>query len=264
MTTSHIDRAAHVGGPASSSQAVVVRTHKQAVYEALRDMIIELVLPPGARLVESVLAARLGVSKTPIREAINGLESDGFVEIVPYRGATVTWLSVTEMEDVRFLIDTIELGVLPRVASLITKDRIAAIARIVRQLKAARAAHDGRQFRDLTVEYHRLLFEPAGYRRLLRSITTLVFPIGLRYDRVFSQNFDDSWDLQLAIMTTRFDGVKRRDIDTTREAILAMREQLDMLNRSRLSHPLVAPHFDPDPVRDPHGGDSVPPEALAR
>src|SRR5580704_2312783 len=78
-----------------------VTTYKRAAYEALRDMIVELEIPPGARLVESDLAARLRVSKTPIREAIALLESDGLVDVAPYRGATVRWLSTLEIEEQR-------------------------------------------------------------------------------------------------------------------------------------------------------------------
>ena len=82
-----------------------VSTYKQAAYLAIRDMIVELEIPPGARLVETDLAARLNVSKTPIREANALLESDGLVDITPYRGAMVRWLSTLEMEEQRFLID---------------------------------------------------------------------------------------------------------------------------------------------------------------
>ena len=67
-----------------------VTTYKRAAYEAIRDMIVELEIPPGARLVESDLASRLRVSKTPIREAIALLETDSLVSIAPYRGGSRT------------------------------------------------------------------------------------------------------------------------------------------------------------------------------
>jgi DNA-binding GntR family transcriptional regulator len=86
-----------------------VSTYKRASYLAIRDTLVELEIPPGTRLVENDLALRLNVSKTPIREAITLLEADGLVDIAPYRGATVRWLSTSEMEEQRFLIDAIEL-----------------------------------------------------------------------------------------------------------------------------------------------------------
>ena len=71
-------------------------TQKLAVFDRLARMIVELELPPGTRLIEADLAARLNVSKTPIREALLLLESENLVENNPYQGATVTWLAPGE------------------------------------------------------------------------------------------------------------------------------------------------------------------------
>lgn len=226
-----------------------IPTYKRAAYERLRDMIIELELPPGARLVEGELADLLHVSKTPVREAISLLEGDGLVDIAPYRGASVTWLSVPEMRELKLLIDALELPLLPRLAERITPDEEAATLRVLEQLRAARAERDGRRFRELTVEYHRLILEPSGYRRVAKSILTLVFPVGLRYDRVFYHNFDDSWDLQVELMAARISGVISRDTAAAAAVIASIREQLLALNMSRLSHPLVAPYLEPTPAQ---------------
>ena len=64
---------------------LALSTYRRAAYLALRDMIVELELPPGTRLVEKDLATRLNISKTPIREAIASLEGDGLVDFAPYR-----------------------------------------------------------------------------------------------------------------------------------------------------------------------------------
>src|SRR6266542_1510194 len=153
---------------AVTSDGLYVPTYKQAAYEALRDMIVELELPPGTRLVEVDLANRLQVSKTPIREALGLLELDGLIEFAPYRGATVRWMSVAEMEEQGYLVDTIELPVLPR---------------LVQRLKEAKRLRAGRRYRRLTAEYHRVLYTPTGYPRLVRIVERLVSPVGLRYDR---------------------------------------------------------------------------------
>ncbi len=222
-----------------------VPTFKRAAYETLRDMIIELELPPGARLLEGDLAELLHVSKTPVREAISILESDGLVTTAPRRGASVTWLSVAEMRELKLLIDALEIPLLPRLAEMITADEVAAVTRVLDELRAARDARDGRRFRQLTVEYHRLILEPSGYRRVAKSILTLVFPVGLRYDRVFYHSFDDAWDLQLELMVARVQGVFSQDTDGATKVIRKLRERLLALNMSRLSHPSVAPYLEP-------------------
>jgi len=227
----------------TSSEHLNVSTYKRAAYLALRDMITELELPPGSRLVESDLAARLNVSKTPIREAIALLEADGLAEAAPYRGATVTWLSIRQMEEQGFLIDALELPALPMVIEAITREEIEEAGRTARQLRRAFAARDGRTFRRLTTEIHRILFASIGYPRLTKFISTLVGPVGLRYDRVFCDNFLDAWEAQLELLVGRYEGIKARDAAAAAEAVRAGREAIGAMNRQRLDDPRVAPYF---------------------
>ena len=80
-------------------------------------------------------------------------------------------------------------------------------------MKRARARRDGKQFRRLTAETHALLFAPVGYPRLLKFVNILVGPVGLRYDRVFVDNFDDTWDLMLELAVRRYEAVAEGDAD---------------------------------------------------
>ena len=222
-----------------------VSTYKRAAYLAIRDMIVELEIAPGTRLVENDLAARLNVSKTPIREAIGLLEADGLIDIAPYRGATVRWLSLAEMEEQRFLIDAIELPAFPLVIERITKETISDLTKVVRQMKRARAKNDGPTFRRLTSATHATLFRPVGYPRLDRFITILIGPVGLRYDRVFVDNFPDTFDLMLELAVGRFDHIREGDAEGAAEHVRSYRNRIGQLNLSRLDHELVAPYFQP-------------------
>jgi DNA-binding GntR family transcriptional regulator len=222
-----------------------VSTYKRAAYLAIRDMIVELEIPPGTRLVENDLAARLNVSKTPIREAIGLLEADGLIDIAPYRGATVRWLSLGEMEEQRFLIDAIELPAFPLVIERITKQTLSDLTKVVRQMKRARVKNDGPTFRRLTSATHATLFRPVGYPRLDRFITILIGPVGLRYDRVFVDNFPDTFDLMLELAVGRFDFIRDGDAEGAAEHVRSYRNRIGKLNLSRLDHELVAPYFQP-------------------
>jgi DNA-binding GntR family transcriptional regulator len=200
---------------------------------------------PGTRLVENDLAARLKVSKTPIREAIALLEADGLVDIAPYRGATVRWLSRVEMEEQRFLIDAIELPAFPLVVERISKRTLAELSKVVTQMKRARAKRDGRSFRRLTASTHEMLFHPVGYPRLDRFVTILIGPAGLRYDRVFVDNFDDTWDLMLELAVGRFEHIRDGDAEGAAAWVREYRDRIGVLNGARLEHELVAPFFGP-------------------
>lgn len=220
-----------------------VSTYKRAVYVALRDMIVELEIPPGTRLVESDLVTRLSVSKTPIREAIVSLEADGLVDFTPYRGATVRWLSTNEMAEQRFLIDAIERPALELAVERISREELTRLGKVVQRMKRARSKRDGPEFRRLTAETHALLFAPVGYPRLLTLVNILVGSVGLRYDRVFVDNFSDTWDVMLDANVRRYEAVARGDAAGAVQAVQECRDQLSALNDSRISHELVAPYF---------------------
>ncbi len=74
----------------------------------LRDMIIEGDLPPGTRLHEGQLGEQLGVSRTPLREAIKYLASEGLVELVPSRGAVVKRFSAKDVKDMLTVLQALE------------------------------------------------------------------------------------------------------------------------------------------------------------
>jgi DNA-binding GntR family transcriptional regulator len=208
-------------------------------------MIVELEIPPGSRLVENDLAARLNVSKTPIREAIALLEADGLVNVAPYRGATVRWLSTLEMEEQRFLIDAIELPAFPFVVERISKHELSELGKVVTQMKRARAKNDGPSFRRLTSSTHAMLFAPVGYPRLDRFISILIGPAGLRYDRVFVDNFPDTFDLMLELAVGRYERIKQGDADGAAKHVRRCRDEIGLLNVARLTHESVAPYFGP-------------------
>lgn len=79
-----------------------------AILSRLRDMIIEGQLPPGTRLNEGQIGQQLGVSRTPLREAIKYLASEGLVELVPARGAVVKQFGAREVRDMLEVIRILE------------------------------------------------------------------------------------------------------------------------------------------------------------
>jgi DNA-binding GntR family transcriptional regulator len=80
-------------------EPIVRHNLHDAIVSRIRDMIIEGMLEPGARIHEGNLGARLGVSRTPLREALKFLASEGLIELVPTRGAVVRRFSPRDVED---------------------------------------------------------------------------------------------------------------------------------------------------------------------
>jgi len=91
---------------------------KARVYEDLKRQIISMELAPGAPVNEAEIALKLGVSKTPLREALTQLESDGLVDNVPARGSSISHITAREVNDVLEIREIIEMGVAKRVAAV--------------------------------------------------------------------------------------------------------------------------------------------------
>ncbi|MQA03932.1 MAG: FCD domain-containing protein [Streptosporangiales bacterium] len=129
------------------------------VYGLLRSRIIDLQLPPGERLNIDRLAQDVGVSHTPLREALNRLASERLVSAEPYRGFTVTPL--LDETGLRQLLDgreVIECGALERAADQITAAELTELDAITGQLDELAAADelDVREFNELDARFHRL------------------------------------------------------------------------------------------------------------
>jgi DNA-binding GntR family transcriptional regulator len=93
---------------ASPAGPIVRRTLHDEVVSRVRDMIIEGVLAPGTRIHEGQIGAGLGVSRTPLREALKALASEGLVDLVPSRGAVVHRFSPKDVEDMLTVLGTLE------------------------------------------------------------------------------------------------------------------------------------------------------------
>src|SRR3954466_12835171 len=93
---------------------------KDVICQALREWIVFGEATAGDRLDEAALAARFGVSKTPVREALLTLEGEGLITLRPHRGAEVSRLSVDEWHDLIFMRDALEVGALDAIVASMT------------------------------------------------------------------------------------------------------------------------------------------------
>src|SRR6202790_1489509 len=90
------------------SQTPRIQSLHQDTLSALRDLIVHGELPPGTRLTEAMLSERFSVSRTPLREALKVLSSEGLVEILPNRGARVVTLTLVDIQNLFEVIGALE------------------------------------------------------------------------------------------------------------------------------------------------------------
>lgn len=137
----------------------------------LREAIIIGELPPGAPLRLEELAESLGMSISPIREAIRHLETVGLAEHVAYRGARVSELNATDMRDVYEVRSALEIQAVRRAAERFTDDDLAAAEAVLKDLDRAYRRKDNRAIVRGNTTFHTLLAAASGSRwieRLLR------------------------------------------------------------------------------------------------
>ncbi len=142
----------------------------QAAYRRLLEEIRSGALAPGTRLRETELAERLGISRTPVREAIRQLEADGLIIHLPRQGASIRTLDhaeIVELYEMRTVLEGTAARLAARAASGI---ELAELAALNSELAAAPA---GPQARELNRQFHRTLFDAARNRFLLKSISAL-------------------------------------------------------------------------------------------
>jgi DNA-binding GntR family transcriptional regulator len=154
-------------------------SQKRRVYRALRQDILTLALPPGRMLVETQLAARFRVSKTPVREALVLLEQDGLVEIIPRRGILVTAITVRDVREMFELRMALEGAAAQLAAARITPEEIDRLEALVRRGREQLA--DGPPVRptdrkvlhrllDTNREFHLAIARASANARLLRLV----------------------------------------------------------------------------------------------
>lgn len=153
----------------------------QRAYRHLRQKLLDGSVPPGSRLSYGSIGREIGISATPVREAVGQLASEGFVELVPQLGAVVRSLTKEEAVELYELREALETFAVRRAADTIAPRQLAelgenlrASAELVAKVrgsgKKAVARPISRPFHALDLAFHMILLEAAGNRRMLKVV----------------------------------------------------------------------------------------------
>jgi len=133
------------------------------IYAALRDAIVRGELEPGQRLSENSLAERMGVSRTPIREAIGRLREDRLVETVPQLGTFVSRVNPTAISDAQFIREALECAAIRLTAQVIKEEEVAELEENLHRQQRARETGDLDGFYLLDDYFHHRLCDLSGH-----------------------------------------------------------------------------------------------------
>lgn len=146
---------------------------REIVFETLREAIISGRLKPGERLMEVQLAEEMGVSRTPVREAIRKLELEGFVVMVPRKGAYVADISLKDIADVFEVRAALEGLAAALAAERITEEELEQLERLLVQLAEKIEKNDLTGLIEIDTQFHEVLYRACRNAKLVQILGNL-------------------------------------------------------------------------------------------
>lgn len=164
---------------------------RDVVFNTLRQAILTGELKPGERLMEIHLANRLGVSRTPIREAIRKLELEGLVTMIPRRGAEVAQITEKSMSDVLEVRRAMDALCAQLACERITEEALGQLKEACEQFEQATRTKDVKKIAQADVELHDIILQATGNSRLIQLVNNLseqMYRYRFEYIKDFSQH----------------------------------------------------------------------------
>jgi DNA-binding GntR family transcriptional regulator len=210
----------------------------QLVVDELRARIIDGRLRLGTALSENALAAELGLSKTPVREALLQLKRDRLVEVLPQRGTYVFRLAADQVTPITELRDVLELAALRAAMGRNRSGLALALSAIVEKMAKALAGGDTVSYQKLDGDYHQTIIDLSGNPYFADAYGQIGFRIQVlrtrlsndaRLNRLSLKDHREIVKLIKAGDDAAAERLMRAHIDHTRQSYLQFLEQKDVL-----------------------------------
>lgn len=229
---------------AATARVVRPGTAAAQAYASLRDAIASLRFRPGQSFSELEVARQLGVSRTPVREAVIRLAESGLIDVLPQRGNLVRKISRKAVEDAHFVREAIEVAVVREAATItLPATFFTAAGKLIEAQQAAAGDNDLQRFLALDDALHRSIAEAAGRKQVwsvvemqktqMDRVRTLALAGVVPYARIIAQHE--------AIL----EAIERRDAAASEAAVHThLAETTAVLEPLRRQHPDL---FEPEP-----------------
>lgn len=200
------------------------QTMQESVADMIRDLILSGQLEPGQRLTQNQIAEQLGVSRTPVREALQKLASEGLVTFSPYKGASVAEFSAADLMDIYSIRIALEGYCARLAAAQITDEQLVQLEALLDQMKEAYERADRWQLlavnREFYVVFYAIPDQPRLYELTMKylDIANLYRHMALAQERYFKHIIDGHEGLLAA--------VKQRDPDAVERLLRTQMEEI--------------------------------------
>ena len=146
---------------------------RDVVFTTLRQAILRGELKPGERLMEIQLANQLGVSRTPIREAIRKLELEGLVLMIPRKGAEVAQITEKNLRDVLEVREALEMLAVQLACEKMSTDKIEELREAAKEFEQTISVNDITKIAEADVKFHDIVYEATDNQRLIQLLNNL-------------------------------------------------------------------------------------------
>jgi len=170
------------------------RPLREIVYEELRNLILTGKIKPGTRMMEIELAEDMGVSRTPIREAIRKLEKEGLVVIEPRKGAYASEVSVKDMEDILEVRANLEGLAAYLAAERMTDAEKQALDDIKEKFMQAVVEGNMADMISIDTKFHHMIVESSRNNHLIHMVEQLQ-ELVLRFRYIYYKDFKRAEDM---------------------------------------------------------------------
>ncbi len=189
---------------------------RDVVFNTLRKAILTGELKPGERLMEIHLANRLGVSRTPIREAIRKLELEGLVIMIPRRGAEVAQITEKNLKDVLEVRRALDALCVELACDRISADEEEQLREACDEFERATETKDATIIAKADVEFHDIIVQATGNQRLIQLINNLSEQMyRYRFEYIKDENRHDNLISEHRMI---YEGIVNRDKEKAAQA----------------------------------------------
>uniref|UniRef100_UPI003FF0C71F GntR family transcriptional regulator n=1 Tax=Agathobacter sp. TaxID=2021311 RepID=UPI003FF0C71F len=190
---------------------------RDVVFNTLREAILKGDLKPGERLMELQLASKLGVSRTPIREAIRMLEQEGLAVTTPRKGAEVAKMTLKDMEDVLEIRDALDELAVRIACQKITDEQLKQLEDVKELFEKNTQTNNVKNIAEADVSFHDVIYEATGNPKLVTLLNNLREQV-YRY-RVEYIKDPKNYPTLIAEHEAILDSLKNRDVKNAVEAM---------------------------------------------
>lgn len=189
----------------------------QRVYQSLREAILSMQYPPGTVIRKGAICEQLGVSRSPVAEAIARLSSEGLVDVIPQSATKVSCFSMNEIREASFLRQALEVAAVEKVTLERSDEQLAALTRNVRMQELLVEDKDFVGFYEADEEFHTLLMNFTGFN----GVSQVLDNISLHLIRARMLVLPEEGRPAEAVKEHQaiLAAIKNQDVDAAREAM---------------------------------------------